>query len=298
MPEKLPPPTDVVGALPFHAVADQALELVTRVHRRAALRGGIPGVPTGIKPLDDALGGLQRGLHILAAEPGAGKTALALTVARTATARYGLPTVYASFDELPERLAIKVLAQAGRVSASDLGGGRTDPERLSTLIEQHGPSLRHLSFVAGGLRLTPADLVDQLRDRIAASGQDTGLLVVDYLQPWAAALASQAGTDLRVAVGQATMALRSLANEIDAAVLLVSAQNRGGQGSANMTSLRESSDLEYSADSILLLTNEAEALFGGGKHARVLTIAKNRFGSSAVRIPLVLDGPTQIISAR
>lgn len=298
MPEKLPPPADVVGAVPFHAVAGQALELVTRVHERAARRGGIAGVPTGIKPLDDALGGLQRGLHILAAEPGAGKTALALTVARTASAQYGLPVVYASFDELPERLAIKVLASAGRVSASDLGSGRAEPARLAALIEQHGASLRHLSFVAGGLRLTPADLMDQVRDRIAAAGTDTGLVVVDYLQPWAAALASQASTDLRVATGQAAMVLRELANEIDCAVLLVSAQSRSGQGTANMTSLRESSDLEYAADSILMLTNEPEALFGGGKHARILTIAKNRFGSSSVRVPLVLDGATQVMAAR
>lgn len=298
MPEKLKPPADLRGALPFPVVADQALELVRRVHARAKLRGGIPGIPTGIAPLDAALGGLQRGLHILAAEPGAGKTALALSIARHAATQYQLPVVYASFDELPERLALKVLAQAGRVSASEMGGGATDPAKLEALIEQHAQALRALSFLVGGLDLSPADLLDHLRDRIAAGSHDTGLLIVDYLQPWAGALASQANVDMRVAVGKAVMALRDIANVIDAAVLLVSAQNRSGQGSANMTSLRESSDLEYSADSIWFLTSDDATMVGGGKYARTLTISKNRFGPSGRTIGLVLDGSTQIMTVR
>jgi hypothetical protein len=195
-------------------------------------------------------------------------------------------------------LSTQVLAQAGRVSASEMGGGATDPAKLEALIEQHAQALRALSFLVGGLDLSPADLLDHLRDRIAAGSHDTGLLIVDYLQPWAGALASQANVDMRVAVGKAVMALRDISNVIDAAVLLVSAQNRSGQGSANMTSLRESSDLEYSADSIWFLTSDDAAMVGGGKYARTLTISKNRFGPSGRTIGLVLDGSTQIMTVR
>ena len=44
--------------------------------------GGYAGIATGIEELDKTLGGLQTGLHILAAQPGAGKTALALNIVR------------------------------------------------------------------------------------------------------------------------------------------------------------------------------------------------------------------------
>lgn len=298
MPTKIEPPADLRGALPFTVIADQALELVRRTHESAKLRGGIPGVPTGIKMLDDSLGGLQRGLHILAAEPGAGKTALALNIARHAAAAHQVPVVYASFDELPERLAIKVLAQAGKVSASEMGNGRTDPAKVEALIEQYASAHRTLSFVSVGAKLGAGDLIDQLTDRMAAHGQSIGLLVVDYLQPWAAGLANDAKVDMRVAVGGAALALRAFANETDAAVLLVSAQNRGGQGSASMTSLRESSDLEYGADSILFLTSGDQNNIGGGKYARTLTISKNRFGPSSQSSELVLDGMTQVMTSR
>src|SRR5690606_31853783 len=44
-----------------------------RLHGRA-----VPGIPTGIPKLDRLLGGLQTGLHLLAAEPAVGKTTFAL----------------------------------------------------------------------------------------------------------------------------------------------------------------------------------------------------------------------------
>jgi len=300
MPQKMDPPDDLRGALPFTTVAGKALELVQRVHERAKLRGGIPGVPTGLKSLDAALGGLQRGLHLLGASPGAGKTALALNIARHAAAQYQLPVVYASFDELPERLALKVLAQAGKVSASEMGGGRTDPAKVATLIDQHAAAHRTLSFVCGDSKLTAADLMDQLQDRMKAQGQDTGLLVVDYLQPWAATYAGDSGKEMRHAVGSLAFALREIANQLDVAVLVVSALSRSGQEKdrPTMTSFRESSDLEYGADSILALSTDDSALTGSGKRGVCLDILKNRFGASNQRIALVLDGATQIMVER
>lgn len=57
--------------------------------RRAAVKehgAAAVGIPTGIRRLDTLLGGLQTGLHLLAAEPGAGKTTLALQIAGRAAA--------------------------------------------------------------------------------------------------------------------------------------------------------------------------------------------------------------------
>ena len=302
MPTKVDPPDDLRGALPFPAIAGKALELVQRVHARAKLRGGIPGVPTGIKSLDDALGGLQRGLHLLGASPGAGKTALALNIARHAAAVHQLPVVYASFDEVPERLALKVLAQAGKVSASDMGSGRTDPAKVAALIDQHASAHRTLSFVVGGAKLTAPDLMDQLQDRMKVHSQDIGLIVVDYLQPWASAIASTAlrPMEIRAAVGGTALALRDIANQMEAAVLLVSALNRTGQEKErpSMTSFRESSDLEYGADSIMALAADPEVMVGSNKRAVGLHILKNRFGPNDKHIGLVLDGPTQVMAER
>lgn len=303
MPKKLEPPDDLHAALPFNAHRGRALEIVAQAAKAAGERG-TAGLPTGLPALDQALGGLQSGLHILAAEPGAGKTALALTIARHA-AGHGLPVVYASFDEVPARLVLKVLSAAASLGFSDLvngrgfpQGGMTNPAKVEEAFHLHGEKLASLSFVAADSALTPAALVEQLQAQLARCNASIGLLVVDYLQPWAVAMAMLGRTELRTAVGAMALELRKMALATDCPVLLVSAQNRAGQGSGSMTSLRESSDLEYGADTILLLQKDDEAMVNMGQQARRLTLAKNRFGPAGDSIPLVLDGRSQVMVER
>ena len=299
----MPVPIDLDprAALPFGTIADRALDLVRTAHTAANSSRRFAGLPTGLPTLDKALGGLQAGLHILGAEPGAGKTALALNIARHAAAEHQLPVVYASFDEIPERLALKVIAAKAGLTMSDIAGGQMAPDKVATVIDQHRESLSSLSFVSADIHLTAMQLIEQLQDRLAHHQQEIGLLVVDYLQPWAAAQAQMGKGEFRLAVGKVALELRDLANKTRCPVLLVSAQNRAQQGTASMTSLRESSDLEYGADSIMLLMKDS-GLFGspvgGGKTDLALTLAKNRFGSSGLTIGLVLDGRTQRIVER
>jgi replicative DNA helicase len=288
--------TEMRAALPFGAVAAQGLELVRQGYAAARSERGCVGVPTGLPALDKALGGLQTGLHVLAAAPGAGKTSLALNIARHAAATHKLPVVYLSVDELPARLALKLLAASAGLSMSRMTAGDLSPALVAEAIESHAPALSTLSFVAADARLTPLDLSEQLTDRLAHTRADIGLLIVDYLQPFAAALAPQ--MEFRMAVGAVALALRDVANRARCPVLMISAQNRGEQGTASLTSLRESSDLEYGADSAMFLLDDDAAMVGSGKYARTLKISKNRFGQNGLQIPLVLDGRTQVFSER
>lgn len=298
MPERVKLEQPIRAALPFGSVAARAAELVRAAHAARNSPRGMAGFPTGLPTLDKAMGGLQEGLHILAAEPGAGKTALALNFARATAIQHRLPVVYASFDETPERLVLKVIASRSGLSMSGMTSGDVAPEAVDVEIAEHTAALASISFVSADARLSMGELVEQLTGALEQHGQDIGLLVIDYLQPWAASFAAGANIELRVAVGAMALELRALAIRTHCPALLVSAQNRSGQGSASMTSLRESSDLEYGADSILMLTNDPEAVIGSGKYGRTLTVAKNRFGPNGLQIPLVLDGRTQTFSER
>lgn len=263
---------------------------------RAAKGGGFAGIPTGIKELDNALGGLQTGLHILAAEPGAGKTALALNIVRHCS-REGYPVTYATFDEIPERLLIKIITAEIGLDVGKLLKGATDPQKFADAAYQYGhQSINNISFLSG-INFRPLEFADQLRDQIAESDKDTGLLIVDYLQPLATLVASQKCIDIRIAIAQVATQLRNLANALNVPVIVISAQNREGQGKAKLTSLREASDLEYSADSVTFITNDEDKHVGQDRYARDLTIGKNRFGPSNKIIKLILNGKTQEISA-
>lgn len=295
MPEPVKLKETIKAAIPATAILNDTLSLIERAHE--AYKGhGLAGIPTGFKYFDRIMGGLQTGLHIVAAEPGAGKTAFALNAARHAS-RLGFPVVYASFDETPERLLLKTVTAQEDLCASDFSNGEHTPQEFAQAAANYGhDNLKRLSFVAADSMMSARELAQQLEDHILQTEQDRGLLVVDYLQPWAAALAAKNGTDYRMAIGQAAQRLRELANKLNIPVLMISAQNRSGQGTDRMTSLRESSDLEYGADSISLLTNvidEDKKYVGGGWYARNLHIAKNRFGEKDTSVRVRLNGKTQ-----
>jgi replicative DNA helicase len=294
------PQENYPGALPFGLLTPKALALVRSAHAGVQLRG-VAGVPTGLPQLDEKLGGLQTGLHILGAAPGAGKTARALTIACHAATVHQLPVIYCSCDEVPERLALKVLASRCGLSMSDMANGRIDPATVEVAIQQHGGPLHPLSFMALTKDVNAAGIIEQLTARMQQLGQSIGLVVVDYLQPWAGALASSMNADFRIAVGLVALELRRIANETGCPVLLISAQNREGQGSAGLGSLRESSDLEYGADSVTFLTEapadvQGAALLGTGKYLRRLSFGKNRFGPAGGSVDVVLDGRAQVVT--
>ena len=291
MPKVVEISENIKAGKPGNILLKDSLALLERNHK-AAKGGGYAGIPTGLKDLDSALGGLQTGLHIVAAEPGAGKTALALNITRHCS-RKGYPVVYASFDEVPERLLIKIISAETGLDVGKLFCGATDPQKFLDAANEYGhKELNNISFLSG-INMRPLDFADQIKDQIAESEQDTGLLVVDYLQPLASLIASSQGIDLRIASGQLATQLRSLANTLDIPVIVISAQNRSGQDSNKLTSLRESSDLEYSADSAMFITKDEEKHLGGDRYARNLTIRKNRFGPSDKFISIILNGKTQ-----
>ena len=295
----MPKPVEIIEEIkagkPGALVLKDSLSLLDKSFK-AAKGGGFAGIPTGIKELDDSLGGLQTGLHILAAQPGAGKTALALNIVRNCS-REGYPVVYASFDEVPERLLIKIITAEIGLDVGKLLKGSTDPQKFIDAANDYGhKELNNISFISASMRLNIHDFKAQLRDQIDESDQDTGLLVIDYLQPWAASIASNEGIEYRLAVGKTSAMLRNLANDLNIPVLMISAQNRTGQDSKRMTSLRESSDLEYGADSIMLISTDEDKHVGQDRYARDLTLVKNRFGPSDKIIKLVLNGKTQEIS--
>jgi replicative DNA helicase len=116
----------------------------------------------------------------------------------------------------------------------------------------------------------------------------TCLVIFDYLQRAAPGQGyKEARTNVSMLAGQ----LRDLATCIDCPILAISSQNRAqgnygaGRGSAQIDSLKESGDLEYSADSVIFL-HQAERTAAPPAIALDLTISKNRFGPVGV-VPLI-----------
>ncbi len=246
--------------------------------RRAAVKehgAAAVGIPTGIRRLDTLLGGLQTGLHLLAAEPGAGKTTLALQIAGRAAAD-GCPVLFISFEETLTRLTLKAICQKAGLESKRFADGWEDPGKVAAAAREHEEGLRRLFLMEGTSKLTMTAVKARALRLMGEWQADRCLVVVDYLQRWASI--RRESTEFRLLVNLMVAELRELAMRLDSPILAIASQNRAGQGKAEMTSLKESADLEYSADSILFLTEPGGG--GGSSVARTLELAvrKNRFG--------------------
>lgn len=233
------------------------------------------GLPTGIPTLDKLLGGLQPGLFLLAAEPGMGKTTFTLQLAAY-VAQTGYPALFVSFEESLSRLALKAICARARLESKKFADGYGDPTELEQAVSEHGPRLQALYFVEGTARLTVPELKAKALQLMARWKTNRCLVVVDYLQRWAAG--RREFTDFRHIVSGLVSELRELALRLDSPILVISSQNRPGQGAASLTSLKESGDLEYSADAALFIVEAKNRSATPPARAVDLVLEKNRFG--------------------
>lgn len=258
-------------------------------HRLREASGiSIAGVPTGLNRVDELLNGLGTGLYILAGAPGAGKTTLALQMALHA-ARQRVPVVYVTYENSPVNLVGKALCATAGVSPSDTERGFANLAALRVAEYELSPVMPYLAIIEGTCRLTVAEVRAKALQAMNRHRSERCLVIVDYLQR---AAHGQGFDGLRFNVSALAGELRDLANRLRSPVLALSSQSRAGGnygsggGSANLDSLKESGDLEYSADAVMFLKATTERAVVAPARAVDLVLAKNRFGDVG-SVPLV-----------
>jgi len=257
--------------------------VVAMAHGRAELRKAtgkpVGGIPIGLTQLDRMLNGWNVGLHVVAAGPGVGKTTLCLQFGWQA-AKEGYPVLYVSYENSVDNLVLKLLCSQCGQSPAEIERGLGEYTRLQGPMMESAAILDRLHFIEGNSRLEFGSLESTLQRISRLSGGKTPLLVFDYLQRAAHTLGYQ---QLRHNVSMMTAQLRELGQRTNSAVLAISSLNRAGGdygrgGAAQLDSLKESGDLEYGADTVMLLYPPAESTATAPAREVELKLAKNRFG--------------------
>jgi replicative DNA helicase len=246
----------------------------------------ISGLPTGLTKLDAVLGGLNQGLYILGGPPGAGKTTLALQIACEAART--VPVVYMTYENGPENLVLKCICRLGKISPTDVERGTADLGQLRQGAMLFQCLADRLALVEGNSRTTPAMIRGKCLQAMSHHQAEKSLIVIDYLQRMAHALDYQS---LRENVGELSLQLREVSNRLASPILAISSLNRegyrGGQTGAFMEMLKESGDIEYSADVVLMLQEDkpdpAVQLTVKNMHLKVI---KNRYGEAGADVPV------------
>jgi replicative DNA helicase len=251
---------------------------------------GITGVRSGLSRLDEILGGFQPGLTILSGGPGTGKTTLALQLGADAAAD-GTPVLYVTFENSPKQLMLKGTASCGSLNSRDVRRGRVPLPDVRKAAKRWKEKSRRLALIEGHSELTRGQIRGKARRLMNGFGAERCLVIVDYLQLYAKAADDLRGlSSLRERVEDMGNQLRDLGMRLRSPVLALASQHRGANyaqsGSSNLDTLKESGDLEYSADAVAFLTPAEDRMATDPARALNLTVAKNRHGETG-RVELI-----------
>lgn len=242
-------------------LGDVARETLDFIDEQAAAveAGGISGVPTGLRNLDNMLGGLQPSdLVILAGRPSMGKTALGLTVSLSASRDENDDGAILLFSLEMSKLQVgqRILSNAADVSYSSIVQGRID-QSTRLKLHQTADELRHNRYVIDD---RPGATVARIRSEARRVARKAGLklIVIDYLGFVTAGPEYRGNKILEIA--QITAGLKAIAKELNVPVLLLSQLSRAVEQRDDkrplLSDLRDSGAIEQDADVVLFVYRE------------------------------------------
>ncbi len=259
------------------------------------LGGGMRGVPTGYKDLDNLLAGMQASnLIVLAARPGTGKTAFTLNLAQHVAVKEKMQVGFFSLEMSSEELGDRLLVMEAGIDSWRLKTGKLQDEDFDKLQEAMGVLADAPIYIDD----TPGLSIMEMRTKARRLQMERGLklVVVDYLQ------LMDAGRrfDSRVQeVSMISQSLKNLARELRVPVIAVSQLSRAveqrGTKKPQLSDLRESGSIEQDADVVMFLYRAEEAgdMAPSDKMPIKLAIEKHRNGQAGVEIDFMFHGAKQ-----
>ncbi len=251
---------------------------------------------TGIKGLDQKLGGglVPQTLTIIGARPGAGKTVLATGICEH-LARQGRKVCYHNLEMSTEQLIARSLARICRleldfaITATEiLQAYNCNPQQMDMIRQAAAIYQRdiapNMSYNPGDSGGTVTGILAGIETAAAAEvsrGNPAPDICVDYVQ----ITQGDPREDVKDKIGRLVMGLKDYARKYNALALAIQANNRDSykdgkdqneDQEARLEAGRDSSNLEYSADTVIQIMTPAKGRLS-------LRLVKNRFGESSGR---------------
>ncbi len=271
---------------------EEAWARIERMHERS---GGLRGVTTGFKDLDNLLSGWQKSdLIILAARPSVGKTSLALDFVRHAAVHAKHGVAFFSLEMSREQLVDRMVSAESKVNSWKLRTGSKLYDNEWGMIQESLNRLRDSRiFIDDEPAITPIKMKSKLRKMNSKHKID--LVIVDYLQ----LMSSHKHYDSMVnQVTEISRSLKGIAKEFNVPVIALSQLSRAVEtrgGKPKLSDLRDSGCL--AGDTIVVnaltgerhtmkeLADEKESLpiFAIDEHLKVQVATATKFFSSGVK---------------
>ena len=252
---------------------------------------GILGIKTGIAELDKTTNGLvSPDLIIIAARPGAGKTALGLSITYNTSVLGDIPCAWFSLEMDGIQLVRRIVSMDTGISHERIRNGHTTAEEDKMLGESIEKIVQSKIFIEDKTSMNIRDI--RTKASILRKKHNIGYIIVDYIQLMNGVDAK--GKNREQIVSDISRGLKCISKELEIPVIALSQLSRAVETRADkmpmLSDLRESGAIEQDADSVLFLMRPEyygmqdpieinSHLFPTEKLA-ICSIAKNRHGST------------------
>lgn len=251
-----------------------------------------PATPSGFPSLDKVLGGgFQRnGMYVIAARPGKGKTAMALSIAKN-VASSGKRTLFVSLEMDRAQLVARIVsADIGGVSATTILNGTFEQDLWDSITD----CATRMSSIPLTFNWQKSMSVKDIR--YLAKTCRSEFVVIDYLG--LIANENESGK-LYEETTKKSKQIKAMARDLECPVLCLAQMNRESEKRGNkkpmLSDLRDSGSIEQDADAVIFNWVEDETedyeLPEGQTSDPVdlkLVVAKNRHGRMGI-IPMYWD---------
>ncbi len=243
----------------FDEAMKQTIEMASAAYKNEE---GIVGVPTGLRDLDDKLGGLhQSDLIIIAGRPSMGKTSLATNIAFNAAQKLQdsgkkSSIAFFSLEMSSEQLSTRIISEQSRISSNDIRRGRISDEQFDKFLE----TSKNISELPLYIDETPAISIAAMSNRARRIKRLFGLdmVVVDYIQLMRGTTFNKDGRVQEIS--QITQGLKAIAKELAVPVVALSQLSRQVEQrddhKPQLADLRESGSIEQDADVVMFVYRE------------------------------------------
>jgi replicative DNA helicase len=252
---------------------------------------GVLGIKTNISELDKSTNGLvSPDLIIIAARPGAGKTALCLSIAYNTSVLGTVPCAIFSLEMDGVQLVRRLASIDTNIPHERIRNGHTTDDEDKLL----GASIEKISnskiYIEDRTSMNIRDI--RTKASLLKKKHNIGYIIVDYIQ-------LMSGTDVKnksreQVVSDISRGLKCIAKELEIPVIALSQLSRAVEARADkmpqLSDLRESGAIEQDADSVLFLMRpeyygmtepiEINSVEYPVQKLAICTIAKNRHGST------------------
>ena len=243
----------------FDEAMKQTIEMASAAYKNDE---GIVGVPTGLRDLDDKLGGLHKSdLIIIAGRPSMGKTSLATNIAFNAAKKLQengkkSSIAFFSLEMSSEQLSTRIISEQARISSNDIRRGRISDEQFDKFLE----TSKNIADLPLYIDETPAISIAAMSNRARRIKRLFGLdmIVVDYIQLMRGTTYNKDGRVQEIS--QITQGLKAIAKELSLPVVALSQLSRQVEQrddhKPQLSDLRESGSIEQDADVVMFVYRE------------------------------------------